>query len=156
MIILLTVCYFMTDPHWLLEPGVPAFVLYPLFHANIPHLALNCIALWAALDPRHKDRCRSLIVASIVSMLVYPLASRPVVGISNILYALFGLRTPAIDSPWWKAPSTLTFLIVTLAMWPLPMFSVTTHIASFIIGAAIAALNRYTERLDNDAKRAGG
>ena len=156
MIILLTVCFFITDPHWLLEPGVPAFLLYPFFHANMAHLALNCLALWTAFNPKRQDRWRVLLIGAAISMIVYPLASRPVVGISNILYAVFGLRTPAIDHPWWKHPSTVTFFIVTLAMWPLPMFSVTTHIASFIIGAAIAALNRYNARLDYDAKRAGG
>ena len=120
--------------------GIPAFMtggpywtralLYHFFHANWWHLAVNAIAV-----------------------LVYPLSFRPVIGLSNVLYAVLGLRTPPLRNPWWKHPSVLAFLAITVVMVFIPRFSATTHIAAFVLGMGGAALGRWWHNLTQDARR---
>ena len=143
--------------------GIPDFMtggsyleralMYSLFHANWWHLAVNAIAIWTIFDPRRQWRLSQLWVAIGIAVLVYPLSFRPVIGFSNILYAVLGLRTPPLTSPWWKQPAVITFLVVTVAMVFIPRFSATTHIAAFVLGMAGAYIKRYWQRLMQDARR---
>ena len=86
-------------------------------------------------------------------MLVYPLSLRPVIGFSNVLYAVLGLRTPSLKSKWWRQPSVIVFLFVTIALVFVPQFSATTHIAAFALGMAGASLKRGWLKITQDARR---
>lgn len=133
------------------SPYLCRAVFYPLFHANLWHLAVNCIAAWGVFKPERTNR-RDIFAAIIISFLVYPLALRPVVGISNILYAAIGLRTPSLRSRWWKQPAVIVFLVVTVGMLAVPQFSATTHIAAFAFGVGIQIVRRRINSIMRDVR----
>lgn len=137
-----------TEHYWLRA------LTYSFFHAGWWHLAVNCLAVWAAYNPKRPCKpCRDLFFPYIIAIAVYPLSFRPVIGFSNVLYALLGLRTPALSSPWWRRPEALVFLAVTVALLFVPRFSATTHIAAFLLGMAGAAAKRSYLKLTRDARR---
>ena len=143
--------------------GIPQFmtdgaywhraICYSLFHASWWHLAVNSIAIWTIFDPRREWKLTQLWVAMAIAVLVYPLSFRPIIGFSNVLYAVLGLRTPPLTSPWWKQPAVIVFIVVTMAMVFVPRFSATTHIAAFVLGMAGASVKRHWLRLTEDARR---
>lgn len=127
---------------------------YSLFHANWWHLAVNALAIWSIYNPlRPIKPCRDLVIPFIIAVAVWPLALRPVIGISNMLYAVIGLRTPSLRHKWWRQPAAITFLLVTVAMLFIPRFSAVTHIAAFALGVMLAALHRSYLNLTKDARR---
>lgn len=143
--------------------GIPPFLadgpylwralLYPFFHGSWWHLAVNAIAIWTIYRPGRCKPCRDLLFPFLISMAVYPLSFRPVVGFSNILYAAIAMRTPALSSPWWRQPAVIVFLIITVALLSVPRFSATTHIAAFLLGMGGAALGRWWQSIKSDAGR---
>lgn len=127
---------------------------YSFFHASWWHLAVNGIAIWTIFDPRRKVKMPQVpLVAFFIAVLVYPLSFRPVIGFSNVIYAVLGLRTPPLSSPSWKQPSVIAFLIITVALLFVPRFSATTHIAAFLLGMAGAAIQRSYHNITQDARR---
>ena len=132
--------------------GAPEFLLsgpysvraltYHFFHASWWHLAVNCLATWTIFVPSRKCH-RLLPVAFFIAVMVYPLSLRPVIGFSNVLYAVLGLRTPSFKSKWWGQSSVIVFLAVTVAMVFIPRFSATTHIAAFVLGVLVASIRRH-------------
>ena len=143
-------------PSWLAGDEVNYWLRalsYGAFHANWWHLAVNCLAVWTIFNPRRNDNIRNFFTAFVISVLVYPLSLRPVVGISNLLYAVIGLRTPALSSRWWRQPGVIAFLVITLLMLFIPQFSATTHIAAFLAGMLVAAVKRGLNSLLKDARR---
>ena len=141
-------------PAWLMPGGAPYILRalgYSFFHASWWHVAINSIAIWTIY--RTCKPCRDLVIPFFIAVLVYPLSFRPVIGISNVLYATLGSRTPSLRSPWWKQPSVITFLVVTVALVFIPRFSATTHIAAFALGMGAAAIRRSTDNLLKDAGR---
>lgn len=142
--------------------GAPAFLLesegywvralsYSFFHAGWLHLAINCIAIWGLF--RHKSPPLQFLAAYSIAVLVYPLSAKPVIGFSNILYALIGLRTPPLKNKWWRSSTVITFLVITVAMVFVPQFSATTHIAAFVLGCLAAIVNRFIKYITRDARR---
>ena len=128
---------------------------YHFFHASWWHLAVNAIATWSVFSFKRGPckPCRDLLLPYIIAVLVYPVASRPVVGFSNVLYAAIGLRTPALSSPWWKRAEVIVFIAVTLLLLLVPRFSAVTHIVSFAAGVFCAAVGRWYNDLTQDARR---
>lgn len=142
-------------PEWLLPDGAPYLVRamsYSFFHGSWWHLAVNALAIYTIYRRQCKP-CRDLLFPFFIAVLVYPLSFRPVIGFSNILYATLGLRTPPLSSPWWKQPSVIVFLVVTVALVFIPRFSATTHIAAFVLGMAGASVGRLYQDLTKDARR---
>lgn len=143
-------------PVWLQADGAPYLVRalsYSFFHANWWHLAVNSVAIWSIFVPSRKCSAGLLVAAFAISVLVYPLSFRYVIGCSNVLYAVLGLRTPPLSSPWWKQPTVTIFVIVTLLLVFIPRFSATTHVAAFLLGMLGASLNRSWLKLTRDARR---
>ena len=135
-------------PDWLqYGPWELRALVYPLFHANIFHLACNCLGIWATFDPRVSDPWRRLLVGYAISVLVYPLSVHPVVGISNVLFAISGMCSP-VRSPRWKSPTMLVFVAVMLLMALLPGVSAVTHVASFILGVLYSSIRIKLQRHD--------
>jgi len=144
--------------------GAPQFLLgtedywlralsYSFFHASWWHLAINAIATWSIFAPSRKCNWLHFVIGCIISVLVYPLSLRPVIGFSNVLYAVLGLRTPSLKSKWWRQPSVIVFLVVTVALVFVPQFSATTHIAAFLLGMASAGTKRGWLKITQDARR---
>lgn len=154
IILLLVLAQSFGIPEFMLDgPYWQRMLLYSFFHANWWHLAVNCIAAWSIFVPARKCSTGMLVAAFAIAVLVYPLSFRPVIGFSNILYAVLGLRTPSLSSSWWKQWSVLLFIAVTVAMVFIPQFSATTHIASFAAGVFCASVSRSFNELTKDARR---
>lgn len=126
---------------------------YSLFHAGWLHLAVNCLGIWTIFAPGRKGKLLHLVVGSLIAVLVYPLALRPVLGFSNILFAVLGMRTPPLGSPWWKRSEVLVFIAVNIATLFIPRISAVTHIAAFACGMLVAALRRSIEPYLSDVRR---
>lgn len=139
--------FYGTEDYWMRA------LTYSFFHGNWWHLAVNCLAVWTIFQPKYKTKPLQFVTVYLIAVLVYPISFRPVIGFSNVLYAMLGLRTPSLKSKWWKQPSVIVFLLVTLALIFAPQFSATTHIAAFLLGMASAAAKRSYQRLTRDARR---
>lgn len=144
--------------------GVPEFfygsghfalraVTYSFFHASLLHLVINCLGVWTIFAPSRRGKLLHLVVGSLIAVLVYPLALRPVLGFSNILFAVLGMRTPSLGSSWWKRKEVLIFIAVNIATLFIPRISAVTHIAAFACGMLVAALRRSIEPYLSDVRR---
>lgn len=164
LVIILTLVYFVVGcPEFLADDTAGCWLsalTYHAFHANIFHLAVNCISIWFVFDVtpyrREKANIRNFFTAYLIATATYFTAVRPVVGISNILFAVLGLRTPSFNHPWWRHPGTIVFFAVTLLMLAFPQFSAVTHIASFACGTAISTVKRKLNSLEDDYRHATG
>lgn len=135
-------------PAWTHAHGAVQALCYPLFHANVFHLAVNSLALWTVFNPKRTDNVRVLIWGAAISLAVYPLAVRPVVGISNLLYAAIGMHSPSFrNRRYWLSEPVMTFNAVTLIMLFIPQFSAVTHIAAYILGIGVSSLYRYISKI---------
>ena len=127
---------------------------YSFFHASVWHLAVNSLAIWSVFRKDNLCKaCRDLAISYIIAFIVFPFSVRPVIGFSNILYAVIGLRTPPLTSRWWRSSQVIVFLIVTVALVFIPRFSATTHIAAFLLGIGCAYVRRFNQSIVKDARR---
>ena len=144
-------------PTWLEmgeSPYLARALAYSFFHASLWHLAVNSLATWTLYrNASFCKACKELLVAFLIAVAVYPLSFRPVIGFSNVLYATIGMRTPPLSSPWWRKSPVIVFLAVTVAMFFIPRFSATTHVAAFALGIGYAYLRRFHKSIMNDAGR---
>ena len=143
--------------------GCPAFLhndhgcislVHHFFHANIFHLAVNCLSLWSLFRKDWKYSVTSLVFAYLIGTASWFCTSADVVGFSNIIFALIGLRTPSLRHAWWKQPSVILFLAITAMMALLPQVSAVTHIVSFALGCIVAGAYRVVNSLSRDYSRA--
>lgn len=139
-------------PDWLLYPEVPNICKacsYHFFHANVFHLAVNCLSIYAIYRPSpwrdERYILKEFLEALTISTLAWFTAFSPVVGVSNYLFAVLGLRTPHFRSTWWRSSTTLTFLSVMFLMIFIPKVSASTHIVSFAAGTLVARLREVTD-----------
>ena len=148
----LIIGYLIPDANeWLLQQGrVVQMLLYHFFHGNLFHLLANGLSLYVIMP---RTRTWQIVTAYIIACLVALPISQPMLGFSNIVYALIGVRTPSFDSYWWRHPGTLIFFAVTLLMLFLPNVSGISHILSFIVGVAVSVIYRFFARINTDAAR---
>ncbi len=164
LIIVLSALFFgVGSPLFLLSDDTPAIVKavsYHWFHANLWHLLANSLSIWLLLRTTRSRTAKTVslqfIIAFLIASAMYFTATKPVVGISNILFAIVGLRTPAFRHPWWRKTETIVFFVVTFLLLLVPQFSSVTHITSLLSGIGIAALTRAIHSLSNDVTRAIG
>lgn len=142
-------------PEWMGEGvSLRCALTHHFWHANVFHLAANGLALlsFAWVLPRWY---RLLPLAYLAASLSIIAATKPVVGLSNIMFAMSGLCAPMVKG-YWKRKETWTFVAVMLTMLFVPRFSATTHIASFVAGFALGHLRKTIRRTIDDCRRAGG
>lgn len=150
-VILFAICVVPGSVEWLLSQSYSTqMMLYHFFHGNIFHLLANGLGIHFLL-PRSK--WWQLLLAYVIASLSVMVATMPVVGLSNIVYALIGLRSPSFKSAWWKHYGTLTFLAVTVLMLFFPRISAVTHIVSFAAGVGISVLIRWFKKIGSGSER---
>ena len=141
-------------PEWLHSRWWGISLVHHFFHANIFHLAVNCLSLWLMFrNPSSVLRWSTLAIAYVLASLSWFASTAHVIGASNIIFALIGLRTPSFRHAWWKQPSVRFFLAVTVAMAVIPQVSAVTHIVSFSLGCAVASVSRIINRTSNDIRK---
>lgn len=124
------------------------------FHANIFHLAVNCLSVWTLFRKDIRYSMTPLVLAYIIGTASWFCTSADVVGFSNIIFALIGLRTPSLSHSWWKQSTVILFLAITALMALLPQVSAVTHIVSFVLGCIVAGAYRVINNLSRDYSRA--
>ena len=146
------VFYLIGTPGWMTERSLPSALAYPLFHANVFHLCVNLVMAYGIFAPGRAG-FGQLLMGYIVSIIVYPVSSVPLIGMSNILFAVLGLRTPSLSSPWWRQPAVLVFLTVMVAMVPIKNVAGLTHIMSFGLGVCLSYVGRTIKEEFKDVGR---
>jgi membrane associated rhomboid family serine protease len=145
--------------------GCPAFLhqdaayislVHHFFHANVFHLAVNCLSLWSLFRGGQRYGILPLVAAYIIGSLSWFFTSADVVGFSNVIFALIGLRTPSLRHAWWRQPAVLVFLAMTALMALLPQVSAVTHIVSFVLGCIASGVQRIIQNIVRDFSRAAG
>ena len=143
--------------------GCPTFLHYDsgyislvhhFFHANIFHLAVNCLSIWSLFRKGYRYSIAPLLWAFLIGSASWFCTSDDVVGFSNIIFALIGLRSPSLSNAWWKQPSVILFLAITALMAFLPQVSAITHIVSFVLGCIVAGASRIVNSISSDFRRA--
>lgn len=129
-------------------------LVHHFFHANIFHLAVNCLSLWTLFRKDVRYYITPLVFAYLIGTASWFCTSADVVGFSNIIFALIGLRTPSLSHAWWKQLSVILFLAITALMALLPQVSALTHIVSFALGCIVAGAYRVVNSLSRDYCRA--
>lgn len=150
-ILVITICTLLFllagTPEWLSDCSMLLrMTAYHFYHANIFHLAVNGLALWAIFSPLRKDNTYCLIIGYVIATLAYPLSVKPCIGLSNIIYAVIGLRTPPFSDRWWRSMAAIVFFSVTLAMLLVPSIAGVTHVVSLAAGIAAANIKRLWKR----------
>lgn len=156
--VLSIVFIFLERPEYLYGKSFLTSVTYHFFHANIFHLAANCLSVWylfkKTITRNAKTMIAEILIAYIIATFSYMVAFRPIIGVSNMLFAIIGMRTPAWSSSWWRAKETKLFFGITLFMLLFPQVSAITHITAFIIGVIVSMTKRKIKSLENDYRRA--
>lgn len=152
--ILATVYLLFGCPEFLHQDHVCISILHNFFHANLFHLAINCLSIWVLFRKGIKYEIFPVILAFTIATVSWFFASKDVVGISNFIFAIIGLRTPALNSRWWLLPNTITFFAVTALMAFLPNVSAITHMVSFSFGCMAAIIIRLIRKASSDYNRA--
>ena len=143
--------------------GCPTFLHYDcgyislvhhFFHANIFHLAVNSLSIWTLFRKGFRYNIAPVVWAYIIGSASWFCTSDDVVGFSNIIFALIGLRSPSLSNAWWKQPSVILFLAITALMAFLPQVSAITHIVSFVLGYIVAGASRIVNNISSDFRRA--
>lgn len=143
--------------------GCPTFLHYDcgyislvhhFFHANIFHLAVNCLSVWSLFRKGYRYSIAPLLWAFLIGSASWFCTPDDVVGFSNIIFALIGLRSPSFSNAWWKQPSVILFLAITALMALLPQVSAITHIVSFVLGCIVAGASRIVNNISSDFRRA--
>lgn len=144
LIVLMAVYLVFGCPEWLMtgSPILRAFA-YPLFHANVFHLLCNSLAVWTMFTVYRKYVALELFVGYTISCLVFPLATRPVVGISNLIFGIIGLRTPPFSMrKYWTNPTIIIFYVANVLTLFIPSISAVTHLAALFLGICAANAGR--------------
>lgn len=141
-------------PEYLHGSGLHVALTHHFFHVNIFHLAANALSIWLIFGKGRRYGWKILAAAYLCATLSWYSSSGSVAGMSNMIFALLGLRTPSLRDRWWRQSSVLTFLIVTVSMALIPNISTVTHLTSFILGGICAAMNRFVKRIKSDYARA--
>lgn len=152
-LVLVALYFFVGIPSSFGERPIADALSYHFLHANILHLITNCYVLIILFSRRFS--LKEMLAAYLIATMSFLLLNQHCIGFSNILYAVMGLRTPSLKSSWWRSPSTIVFLLVTICYLFFPNISAITHISSFIAGCFIAYAGRIIKQVNSDYEKAG-
>ena len=154
LIVLLVAAMIAPRPEFLSHRSFFSAVGHHFWHVNVFHLAVNSIGIWLAVSPRR--RMSEMLPAWVAASLSYVFATGPVLGFSNILFAIAGMDAARRPPSWWKQPATITFFATMLLMVFLPAFSAVTHIASFALGFLYGFVRKVLAKTLSDYGRVSG
>lgn len=134
--------------HWMSKA-----VSHHIFHANIFHLGINTASLFMLYRKTNRHVFVELPLAWLMASLSYMAALRPAIGLSDILYAVCGLRFHGYF-PNWRSDRKAWLFIATLSVFCLiPGASGMTHAASFISSAAVIHVYTMTKGILDDYRK---
>lgn len=147
----LILCFAFASPEWLLSATIiQRMTCHHFFHGNVFHLAANMMTSYFVFK---KAEMQQILCAYMIASLSIMCSTEPVIGFSNMIYAMIGLKSPRLNHSWWKHPYTIIFLVMTLAMALIPNISAITHIVSFCGGVTTAVIRRALLQIKNDSAR---
>ncbi len=139
------------------ETHIPINALtYSFFHVNIFHLLVNALSIYLVFNTKYKTEKQLLlllIIGYVIAIVVYPLSIKNILGFSNVLFAIAGLKTPNFKSLWWRQKNVWIFIILTMILGFIPSISAITHIISFIIGIILKNIYLQLYKVCYDVKR---
>ena len=145
------ICFLFVDTEWLINISmVEQMAYHHFFHGNIFHLAVNLLTGYFVFKGKSISKVIGSYIIGSLSVLASP---TPVIGLSNMIYAMIGIRSPRFNHAWWRHPGTITFLVVTAIMVFIPNISGITHVVSFCGGVAVAILTRFVRQIKNDSAK---
>lgn len=156
VIAVLAAFFFVPIPEMLYTGDAEALLVYPFFHANFFHLAVNCLSVWVVFDPKTRPEWWYLPIGYIIAVAAYELTPYVMIGFSCILFAVAGIRTPSFRSAWWRSWNAWAYLGTMALMFFLPMFAASAHLIAFAMGVAVACYVRFKRKLAYDTRRAKG
>lgn len=132
-------------------------VTYPFFHANVLHAALNCWCLLSVVF-LYEVRWPRLLAMLAVAMCVpldalasaYPSLLRPTVGLSGMIYALFGSLSFDVSRKWYYQRCMLLYISIGFF---LPNSNAIIHACCYAAGMALAGFNKLIVHYDKRDKR---
>ena len=140
---------------WLLtEPQAVRCVLHHFFHANIFHLAVNCLAVWTMFPKGWSEHREELLVSFAVGSLSALAAPWPVIGFSNTLFSVLGYR--AARYGWYRTAQFVVLVAAVLLTAFIPGISGLTHILSLAGGFAASMAASTYRKLSSDYGKARG
>ena len=154
VVVVLVAMFFVKVPATIAEghKGMLESLTYCFFHANVFHLAANLLAAWTMLVG--KNALRDLVVGFAVSTAVYFFATTPVIGFSNVLFTILGIR--AIRHNWYCSWYFLATIAALLISFFIPKIAAVTHLAAFGLGFFYGSLQKAIAKLDLDYGTARG
>lgn len=141
-------------PDYLHGDGILVAMTHHFFHVNLFHLAANLLSVWLIFRKGRRYGVAPFIAAYICATAAWYATDMPVAGVSNMIFALFGLRTPSLRDSWWRQRNVIVFICVTAGMALVPNISGFTHLASFILGSLCAVVCRSVKVIRSDYSRA--
>lgn len=128
-----------------LYDGCPLYgrLLYPFFHANVLHLALNTLTFLSLIflyDISMRDMLTAYIIAVTVPGI---LLTTPVVGLSGLIYALLASISFKVRQRLQLQLSVAFCLAFSLL---LPLSATSVHLYCYLVGFILALLNKPIRR----------
>ena len=157
-ILLVLVAVFCTGSaglEWIRSAPLPAgCTLHHFFHANIFHLAANCLAVWTMFGKGWKESWKEILAAYIIGSLSFLAHPEATVGISNLLFAVLGMR--CIRNGWWRTRYFAVLWVTLIATAFIPSISGLTHCLSCAGGMLAGWISTKYKSLSEDYGKAGG
>lgn len=121
--------------------NIPNRLIYPFFHANILHALLN-IGCWLSLLFIYDITVSRLLLAYAIAILV-PIdtlgMAEPTVGLSTIIFVLFGSISFQVQRRWYYQTWMSIYLF---AGFLLPGTNAWLHLYGYLAGVVVAVLNK--------------
>lgn len=120
--------------------GLSCCLLYPFYHANLLHAILNAWCLLSVVFIYDTSLWR-LVIAYIIAVSVpsFCLSDIPTVGLSGVVFALFGSISFEVERKAYYQLWMLAYLVVGFLF---PNTNAWVHLYCYIAGVAIALLNK--------------
>lgn len=114
--------------------GLTSHFTYTFCHANVWHLACNLFVLWSI---RNRMATMSAYVIAVAASWLPMWADKPTVGMSGMLFAMFGIMWGRTGMKWKCAKAGLPVILV---MMLIPNVNGLLHLYCYVIGYVISDL----------------
>ncbi len=122
--------------------SISARLLYPFFHANIFHAALNCWCMLSVVflfDVSVAGLLTAYAIAVSVPLGLFPCNTIPTVGLSGVCYALMGRVVFLVGARWKYNFYVLSYIAIGFLF---PSLNGWLHLYCYIAGSFVGLLNK--------------